>query len=64
MDAYSSPLPTWVEIDLNAVAHNTRVVLKVAGAPLMAVVKSNAYGFGAPQIARAALHAGADQLAV
>lgn len=64
MDAYSSPFPTWVEIDLNAVAHNTRAVLKIAGIPLMAVVKSNAYGFGAPQIARTALHAGADQLAV
>ncbi|MHB8855982.1 MAG: alanine racemase [Bellilinea sp.] len=64
MDAYSSPFPTWVEIDLNAVAHNTRAVLKIAGAPLMAVVKSNAYGFGAPQIARTVLHSGAGQLAV
>jgi len=64
LDAYSSPFPTWVEIDLNAVAHNTRAALKIAGVPLMAVVKSNAYGFGAPQIARTALYAGADQLAV
>lgn len=64
LDTLSSPFPTWVEIDLNAVAHNTRAVLKIAKAPLMAVVKSNAYGFGAPQIATTALRAGAEQLAV
>ena len=64
MATYSSPFPTWVEIDLNAVAHNTRAVLNVAGVPLMAVVKTNAYGFGAVEIARTALAAGASQLAV
>jgi len=64
LDKYSSPYPTWVEIDLDAVAHNTRAVLKIAGVPLMAVVKSNAYGFGAPQIARTVLAVGAEALAV
>lgn len=45
-------------------AHNTRAVLRIAGIPLMAVVKANAYGFGALEIARTELNAGADQLAV
>ncbi|MHB8819201.1 MAG: alanine racemase [Bellilinea sp.] len=56
--------PTWVEIDLSAAAHNTRAVLEIAGVPLMAVVKSNAYGFGAVEISRTVLSAGATQLAV
>jgi len=60
----SSPHPTWVEIDLHAVADNTRAVLGVAGVPLMAVVKANAYGFGAVEVAQTALSAGASQLAV
>ncbi|HWR64554.1 MAG TPA: alanine racemase, partial [Bellilinea sp.] len=64
METYSSLHPTWVEIDLNAVAHNTRAVLRIAGVPLMAVVKANAYGFGALEVARTALNAGASQLAV
>lgn len=56
--------PTWVEIDLSAAAHNTRTMLEIAGVPLMAVVKSNAYGFGAVEISRTVLSAGATQLAV
>lgn len=56
--------PTWVEIDLNAVAENTRAVLSIAKVDLMAVVKSNAYGFGSVEIARTALSAGATHLAV
>lgn len=60
----SSPYPTWVEIDLSAVAHNTRAALHAANVALMAVVKSDAYGFGSVQIARTALSAGAAQLAV
>jgi len=57
------PYPTWVEINLNAVTHNTRAVLSIAGVPLMAVVKSDAYGFGSVEIARTVLAAGAIQLA-
>jgi len=60
----STPYPTWVEIDLNAVAENTRAVLSIARVALMAVVKSNAYGFGSVEIARTALSAGATHLAV
>ena len=59
-----SQYPTWLEIDLDAVAANTRFALRTAGTELMAVVKSNAYGFGAVPIARTALAAGASALAV
>jgi len=33
--------PTWVEVDLEAIRHNARV-LKPDGAELMAIVKANA----------------------
>jgi alanine racemase len=51
-------------IDLDAAAHNTRVVAEYAAAPVMAVLKADAYGHGAPRIARAALAAGATELGV
>jgi alanine racemase len=55
----------WVEIDLSAVAHNARwVVSRLEGAKLMAVVKADAYGHGAPAVARVALKAGAAALGV
>lgn len=57
--------PTWVEIDLGALAHNTRRLKAAAGpAGLMAVLKADAYGHGAVQAARVVLRHGADQLAV
>ena len=56
--------PTWLEVDHTAIAHNTRYVLEVSKVPLMAVVKTNAYGFGAEDVARTALKAGASWLAV
>jgi alanine racemase len=56
--------PTWLEIDLDAIGHNTRQVLALAGVPLMAVVKANAYGLGAVEVGRTALAAGATWLAV
>jgi len=56
----------WVEIDLSAVAHNTRwVASRLEGASeLMAVVKADAYGHGAPEVARVALKSGASCLGV
>lgn len=55
----------WVEIDLSAIAHNAAwVVSRLDGARLMAVVKADAYGHGAPEVARAALKAGAVCLGV
>ncbi|HET7092531.1 MAG TPA: alanine racemase, partial [Thermomicrobiales bacterium] len=47
---------TRAEIDLDAFAGNIRLLLASmrSGAELIAVVKANAYGHGAPAIARAA----------
>lgn len=39
-------------IDLNAIRHNIQAVRQKAGVPVMAVVKANAYGHGAVQVAR------------
>lgn len=56
----------WVEVDLSAVAHNTRWAASRLenGASLMAVVKADAYGHGAVEISRVALKSGADCLGV
>jgi alanine racemase len=57
--------PTWAAIDLDALAHNTAVLRRLAApASLCAVVKADGYGHGAPETARAALGAGASGLAV
>ncbi len=57
---------TWAEVDLDAIAENVRNLKAHVGpgTMLMAVVKANAYGHGAVPVARAALEAGADRLAV
>jgi alanine racemase len=55
----------WADIDLDAVAHNVRMLRDhVAPARLCAVVKADGYGHGAVPVARAALAAGAEWLAV
>ena len=59
-----SPHLTWIEIDLDAIQHNTRVVKSVSGVDVMAVVKAEAYGFGGVQVGKAAVKAGAAWLAV
>jgi alanine racemase len=53
--------PTRVVVDLDAIAHNVRVIKgQITGrANVLAVVKANAYGHGAAAVARAALRAGA-----
>ncbi len=54
-----------VVVDLDAIAHNVRVLCEHAGpAQVMAVVKADAYGHGAPEVSRAALAAGAAELGV
>ena len=55
--------PTWVEVDLDAIRHNVRL-LRPDGAELMAVVKADAYGHGDVAVARAALEAGAAWIGV
>jgi alanine racemase len=57
--------PAWVEVDLDAVAGNVRILTaEVAPARLLAVVKADAYGHGAVPVAREALRAGAAWLGV
>lgn len=58
--------PSQVTINLDAVAANARAIKSSirSGVSMMAVVKANAYGHGAPEVARAALDNGADRLAV
>ncbi|MGQ4597323.1 alanine racemase [Nocardia sp. R6R-6] len=52
-------------IDLDAVAHNVRILREHAGgAAVMAVVKADGYNHGAVEVARAALAAGAAELGV
>ncbi|MGC5343319.1 alanine racemase [Streptomyces sp. DT24] len=59
----TAPLRARAEIDLAALRANVRVLrARAAGAGLMAVVKSDAYGHGAVPCARAALAAGATWL--
>jgi len=55
--------PTWAEVDLGAVAANTRALLRPS-TQLMAVVKADGYGHGAIPVAKAALAAGATWLGV
>jgi alanine racemase len=54
--------PAWAEVDLSAISANAAALAELA--PLCAVVKANAYGHGAPEVARAALAGGASWLAV
>ena len=56
----------YCEIDLDAIRQNVRVMRAAihGGARLLAVVKADAYGHGAVPVAKAALSAGAQMLAV
>lgn len=58
--------PTWAEINLSNLTYNVKQFRRHIPRPtrLLAVVKADAYGHGAPEIGRAALAAGADWLAV
>lgn len=57
---------TWAEIDLGAIKHNIKEVKGTLerDTKIFAVVKANGYGHGAVEVAKAALEAGADYLAV
>jgi Alr-MurF fusion protein len=58
--------PTWVEIDLSAIAFNTRQIQSLVGpnVRILASLKADAYGHGALKVARAVLHNGASMLGV
>jgi alanine racemase len=58
--------PTWAEISLDALEHNLHAFRKAIPAhmKIMAVVKANAYGHGAVEVAEEAVRCGANYLAV
>jgi alanine racemase len=57
--------PTRAEVNLEALRHNLRVVRRAAGgARVWAVLKADAYGHGAPAVARTLERAGADGFCV
>jgi alanine racemase len=58
--------PAWIDVDLDAIAHNVRAFRRLLppACSLIAVVKGNAYGHGMVRVARHALQNGANELAV
>jgi len=58
--------PTWVEVDLGAIAHNVRRIAEHVGpdVEVLAVLKADGYGHGATRVARTALNNGATWLGV
>jgi alanine racemase len=58
--------PTWLEVDLDAIAHNVRRVVEMVGpaVTVLAVLKADGYGHGALRVARTALNNGAGYLGV
>ena len=56
--------PTWVEVDVEALARNTRLLRQACATPVMAVLKADAYGHGAVRAARIVVANGADRVAV
>ncbi|MBO1437912.1 alanine racemase [Meiothermus sp. CFH 77666] len=57
--------PAWLEVDLDALAHNFHLLRKSAGdVALIGVVKANAYGHGAVEVGKELLRLGAWGLAV
>src|SRR5574341_739378 len=58
--------PTWAEVDLDALAHNLRVIRTQVGPDvrILAAVKANAYGHGAVECARRLEQAGVDWFGV
>jgi alanine racemase len=57
--------PTWAEIDLDALLANLAAIrARIAGRPVLAVVKADAYGHGAVEVARALEARGVEQFGV
>jgi alanine racemase len=58
--------PTWLEVDLEAIAHNVRRVVEMVGPTVrvLAVLKADGYGHGAIRAARTALNNGARYVGV
>ncbi len=58
--------PTWAEVNLDSLAHNTRETKRItpSSAMIMAAVKADAYGHGVEDCARTFLENGVDRFAV
>ncbi|HEY8893019.1 MAG TPA: alanine racemase [Clostridium sp.] len=57
--------PVWAEIDLDKLAHNMREIRRISNSEnIIAVVKADAYGHGAVDVAPVLLENGANRLAV
>lgn len=58
--------PTWVEIDLDAIAHNIDQIIELTGneRKVMGIVKADAYGHGAVEVANILIDHGVKYLAV
>jgi alanine racemase len=58
--------PTWAEIDLEAVAHNFRLMKELIGdsVGVLSVVKADAYGHGAVEVSKVLVESGTDMLGV
>ena len=57
---------TWADIDLDALAHNYRIIREhvPAGCKFLGVMKADAYGHGAVPVSHALVELGAEYLAV
>lgn len=58
--------PVWLEVNLDAIAHNVRIIRQVVGKnpQIIAVVKANAYGHGAVEVSETLLENGVTMLGV
>lgn len=54
----------WIEVDLDAISHNYRQIQQICHAPLMPVIKANAYGHGHIEVGRHLERSGAEGLCV
>jgi len=54
----NQPHATWVEVDLDALQNNVRIIRETTQTPIMAVVKANGYGHGFIPVTKAAVKAG------
>lgn len=55
---------SWVEINLNAIAHNLKTIAAHSQAPILPILKSDAYGHGAPIVAPFLISEGCSLLGV
>jgi alanine racemase len=58
--------PTWIEVDLSAIANNVCLIKSLVGTrvSVLACLKANAYGHGAVKVAHTMLRHGVDRLGV